>query len=87
MKFNEIPVLLIIFNRPGHFERLLDQLKLIKPKKIYIAGDGPRNGHASDVHSVNETRQKLKLINWTCEIKTLFQKKKPRMSKSCKFRN
>lgn len=75
MKFNEVPVLILIFNRPNHFERLLDQLKLAKPKKIYIAGDGPRQSYAGDELSINETRKKLELVNWPCEIHTLFQEK------------
>ena len=38
-----IPILLIVFNRPELTKKLIKSLRLLKPKKIYIVADGPRN--------------------------------------------
>ena len=42
MKKFDLPVLLIAFNRPLKFKRLIMGLKLVKPKKIYVFVDGAK---------------------------------------------
>ena len=36
------PLLLIAFNRPDHFEQLIERLRESEPQRIYVAVDGPR---------------------------------------------
>ena len=36
------PVLLIVFNRPNTSEKVLDKIRQVKPKKLYVAADAPR---------------------------------------------
>ena len=69
------PVLLLVFNRPEKFICLIDALRLVKPKVIYIAGDGPRRGSPQDLILVQKTRQLISEIDWSCEIRTLFNSK------------
>lgn len=38
------PLLLIAFNRPNDFSRLIERLRETKPQRIYVAIDGPRWG-------------------------------------------
>ena len=40
---SKIPVLLLIYNRPILTKKLLKKLSKIKPKKIFISSDGPKN--------------------------------------------
>jgi len=40
--FFNVPVLFIVFKRPGHTQRVFNEIKKIKPEKLYIAADGPR---------------------------------------------
>ena len=44
----ETPVLFIIFNRPDTTKRVFNSIKKAKPKKLYIAADGPREGRKED---------------------------------------
>jgi hypothetical protein len=44
----EILVFLIIFNRLKLTKKLLKSLGLLKPNKIYIAADGPRDNNLND---------------------------------------
>jgi hypothetical protein len=70
----DIPVLLIIFNRPDTALEVVRGIKMIKPKKLYIAADGPRIGNHKDVELCKETRETvLNQIDWECDIKTLFR--------------
>ena len=38
----DVPVLILIYNRPKFTKKLIMALKIIKPKKIYISCDGPK---------------------------------------------
>jgi hypothetical protein len=67
------PVLLLIFNRPDVTFRVFDQIKKAKPKKLYIAADGPRNGNIMDNELCKEARSVINKIDWECELKTHFR--------------
>ena len=43
MSLSDIPILILTFNRPYHFNKCLENLNESKIKKIYISIDGPRN--------------------------------------------
>ena len=70
----DIPVLFIIFNRPEIAKQSFDQIKLVKPSKLYIASDGPRKDKVGEVEIVEKTRKiVISSIDWDCEVKTLFR--------------
>ncbi|WP_299435355.1 nucleotide-diphospho-sugar transferase [uncultured Maribacter sp.] len=74
MEYLEIPILFVVFNRKKTSLLSLEAIKKVKPKRIFIAGDGPRKHILGEIEKVNETRSAvLKAIDWDCEIKTLFQ--------------
>jgi len=68
------PVLLLVFNRPDTVLQVIASVKLAKPKKLYIAADGPRDGNLADQALCKETRENvLNNIDWDCKVKTLFR--------------
>ncbi len=67
------PVLLLIFNRPDVTQKVFDQIKVIKPKHLYVAADGPRPNREDDIIKCKQTRQIIDQIDWPCELKTLFR--------------
>ncbi len=67
------PILLLIFNRPTAVEKVIQNLRAIKPKKIYVGADGPRHDKPDDRTKCTQTRDALKNIDWPCEIVTLFR--------------
>ena len=70
------PVLFIIFNRPEYTRESLAAIRAAKPKKLYIAADGPREGRDGEKELCEETRSLvLNSIDWECEVKTRFQEK------------
>jgi len=69
------PILFLIFNRPEKTRMVLEQISRIRPEKLYIAADGPRDNNQNDVVSCRETRAVLDSISWNCEIITRFQPK------------
>ena len=67
------PILFLIFNRPDKTQKVFDVIKQAKPKKLFIAADGPRSNRPADVQLCEETRKIIKQIDWDCDIKTLFR--------------
>lgn len=64
------PILLIIFNRPETTEIVFKKIREMKPEKLFIAGDGPRN--LKEKWKVDEARRIVQKIDWPCEVKTFF---------------
>jgi len=68
-----VPILLIAFNRPHHTSRVLDALRLLQPQTIFVAADGPRQGHQMDVIRCAAVRRIVtEQIDWPCQTQTLF---------------
>lgn len=70
----ETPILLIIFKRKDTALKVLEVVKKIKPKYLYIAADAWRD--ENEKIKCLETREAvLKAIDWECNIYKLFQDK------------
>jgi hypothetical protein len=65
----DIPVILLNYNRPEYSQRLLNNLSRVKPKKIYISIDGPKIHVEGDKTKVDKVEEIFKGINWECEVK------------------
>jgi hypothetical protein len=67
------PILFIIFNRKDTSLKVLEQIRLSQPERLYILGDGGRADRTGEHERCEETREAvLNAINWNCEVKTLF---------------
>jgi hypothetical protein len=72
----ETPILLLIFNRPDTTAQVFEAIKIVKPKNLFLAADGPREGNKDDIINCEEVRKYvLDNIDWDCEIKKLFREK------------
>ena len=70
------PILYLVFNRLFETKKSFEVLKIVKPKKLYIAADGPRLARYGEEEKCQKVRDYLLInINWDCEIKTLFRDK------------
>ena len=70
---SNIPVLLLIYNRPKYTKKIIDNLRKIKPKKLFIFCDGPKN--IKDKNLCEDTIKETQKINWKCKIEKKFLKK------------
>lgn len=73
MNHDEVPILIIGFNRPNLIIDLFNSLANVAPKRIYFAVDGPRFDNKMDRELVMKTQDALSAIKWKCEIHTLFR--------------
>lgn len=75
MEVSECPVavLLLVFNRPELARQALLRIRTVKPPRLYIHADGPRPHKPGEDVAVSETRKIISLIDWPCEVYTLFR--------------
>lgn len=74
MGFNT-PILFLIFNRLESAVLVFEEIKKQKPKFLFIAADGPRRCKVEESEQCKVVRNTiLDLIDWDCEVKTLFRK-------------
>ena len=64
---NKTALLLIIFNRPDFTLKLFEQLKKVKPSRIYIISDGGRNDKERLI--IENSRSIFNTIDWDCQVK------------------
>lgn len=68
------PVLCIIFNRPDTTRKVFEVLQKVKPPKLYICAEGPRENRPDDIKLCQETRSIYDNgINWECEVHKLYR--------------
>jgi hypothetical protein len=62
-----VPILFIIYKRRNSALKVMDVISKIKPKKLYISQDGPRNtGNALLIDEVRKAV--LAKVNWNCKL-------------------
>ena len=66
------PVLLLIFNRPQTTRAVCAAIRAYRPERLFIAADGPRDGHPADATDCAQARQAALAVDWPCEVSTLF---------------
>lgn len=63
------PILFLVFNRPDCTRLVLNEIKKIKPQKLYIAADGPRENNLSDILICLEAKKNIdRLTYWNFPI-------------------
>lgn len=63
----EIPVVVFLFKRYATLDRIFNRIKEVKPKKIYLIADGPRNEEERKQTELCR-RCAENLITWECEV-------------------
>ena len=65
------PVLFLIYNRPNITKKVFSEIQKAKPKRLYVAADGPPLGNMEENKLCKDARSILNDIDWECDIKTL----------------
>jgi len=69
----QAPILFLVFNRYETTFQVFETIKKERPKKLYIAADGPRNNVKDDLNKCLKVREIFEMVDWDCEVFTLFQ--------------
>ena len=71
----ETPILFLVFNRPSLTQRVFDEIKKAKPKKLYVAIDGPRQGNHFDIENIKQVVEIVTNLDWECKLELLQREK------------
>ena len=55
------PILYLVFNRPDLVVETFQVIKVIKPRQLFIASDGPRGGKPDDKEKIDEAKKNFKI--------------------------
>ena len=70
----DIPVLIIVFNRSWNAVKVAEALQKICPRRLFLAADGPRPDRPGEEKLCTEAREAvLNAVTWECEVQTRFQ--------------
>ncbi len=72
---SEIPVLFMIFNRPETTKQVFEAIRKEKPRRLFVAADGPRHNKPGEDEKCAEVRKIATAVDWECDVKTLFREK------------
>jgi hypothetical protein len=64
----DIPVALIIFRRPHTTQRVLNTLREVQPKYLFVIADAPRSEHPEESEKCQATRKLIDTVDWDCQI-------------------
>jgi hypothetical protein len=67
------PVLFLVFNRPDLTARTFELIRQAKPRRLFVAADGPRDGVENEKLRCEETRRAASAVDWHCDVQTLFR--------------
>lgn len=67
----EVPILLVLYNRPFETHYLFQQLRELQPTKLYVAADGPLDKDQQDASLCFRTRCVI-MPEWPCEVHNNF---------------
>lgn len=69
----DIPIVIFLFKRKETVFRILDRVREVNPKKVYLLSDGGRNPEEKVI--VDDVRKSIeKYIDWDCEIVKKYSK-------------
>nr|WP_302020150.1 hypothetical protein [uncultured Acetatifactor sp.] len=71
----EAPVLLIFFNRPKVLEESFGWIRRVKPARLFLAQDGPRESCPEDMGKILACRRVVEDIDWECEVHKNYSEK------------
>jgi hypothetical protein len=65
----DVPVLLIVFNRPDVTRRVVAALRTVRPRTLLVAADGPRAGRVGEAALCAEVLATVRQgVDWDCEL-------------------
>jgi len=70
------PLLLIAWRRPDALRQVIEAIRPVGPKRLFVACDGPNPDRPEEVNKVAMTRQVIENeIDWPCKIERLYSDK------------
>ena len=66
----QTPIVLFVFNRPDLTSKVMDAIRSVRPKQLFVVADAPRtsSGDSSEAALCSESLSIATAIDWDCEL-------------------
>ena len=64
----ESPIAMVVFNRYDTAIKVFEQVRKVRPKKLFVIADGPRPNVPEDVEKCKKVRAIFDNVDWDCEV-------------------
>ncbi len=68
----ETPVVLFVFNRPHTTRRVFEAIAQVRPARLLLVADGPRQDKAGEAEACQQVREIVSHVDWPCDVSTNF---------------
>lgn len=74
-KYKELntPVLLTFFIKYETLEQVFAMIRQVRPKILFLVGDGSRPDHPDDMERIKRCRQIVDNVDWECDVHKYYQ--------------
>ena len=69
----DAPILLVVFDRPDTTRQVFEAIRQVRPRQLFVAADGPREGVDGDGALCAAARSVATAVDWDCDVQTLFR--------------
>jgi hypothetical protein len=76
------PVVFLIFNRTDTTEKVFETIRQVKPPKLLVVADGPRQDKVGEAEKCTAARAIIDRVDWECEVLTNYSE----VNLGCKIR-
>ena len=66
---------MLIFNRPAETAQVFGAIRQLRPKRLLIVADGPREGVPGDAKNCADARAVIESVDWPCHLQTDYAEK------------
>jgi len=67
------PVLFLVYARPNTTRLVFEEIRKARPKKLYIAADGPKPGRDDIAGNCAKVRELVSKVDWDCTVSKFFR--------------
>lgn len=68
----QTPVVFIIFNRVDTARRVFNEIRRVRPSRLFVIADGPREDRKGEKEKCEQARAIINEIDWPCEVLTNY---------------
>jgi hypothetical protein len=68
-----VPILYLAYNRPEKCVNSFAAIRRVRPTKLFVAVDGPRDGRVGDDAAVEAVRRIVRTVDWPCQVEYLVR--------------
>ena len=64
----QTPVAFFVFKRPGTTRRVFEAISKVRPTKLLLIADGPRQDREGEAEACRQARDIVARVDWPCEV-------------------